>query len=65
MKEDLIKLLEEVEALCKVHIGKNAPSEQWGETCRRLMALDKIAKKARRDLTKRADRLTATGTGNA
>lgn len=48
MTKDELKLLDAVEALCAVHIGKNAPSEQWGETCRRLVDLDKLAKKVRR-----------------
>ena len=42
------QLLEAVEALCKVYVGKNAPSEQWRETIDRFVELDKLAKKVRR-----------------
>ena len=48
MTKDELKLLEEVEALCKVYCGKDAESEQWIETCRRLERLDKLAKKVRK-----------------
>jgi hypothetical protein len=49
MKTDnpLLKLLDEIDALCAVYIGKNAPSEQWGVTCERFERIDKLRKKAR------------------
>ena len=50
-KNPQLELLEAVEALCAVWCGKAAEGEQWGETCRRLEALNKIAKKARKSIS--------------
>lgn len=41
-------LLTEVEALCRVYVGKDAESEEWGKTCERLAKIDKLAKKVRK-----------------
>ena len=43
----LTKLLDEVDALCAVYVGKNAPSEQWIKTCERLERIAKLRKRAR------------------
>lgn len=45
-------LLTEVEALCRVYIGKDAESEEWGATCQRFARLDKLAKKLRKAIAK-------------
>jgi hypothetical protein len=50
MKKQAEALLNEVDALCKVYVGKKAEGEQWGETCKRLERLDKLAKALRRAL---------------
>lgn len=53
MKDNaLTKLLDEIDALCAVYVGKNAPSEQWGATCERLERIDKLRKRARALATK-------------
>lgn len=44
----IAKLLDEVEALCRVYVGKDAEGEQWVATCRRLEGLDKLVKRIRR-----------------
>jgi len=44
----LDRLLDEVEALCRVYVGKNAESEAWGKTCERLETISKLAKAYRR-----------------
>jgi len=48
MEKDTAKLIDDDEALCRVYIGKNAESEEWGKTCVRLADLDKLIKKIRR-----------------
>jgi hypothetical protein len=48
MDKDTAKLIDDVEALCRVYVGKNAESEEWSETCVRLANLDKLIKKIRR-----------------
>ena len=50
----LAELIDQTEALCRVYIGKNAESEQWGDTLRRLDALDKLVKRVRRSAAKEA-----------
>ena len=50
----LAELIDKTEALCRVYVGKNAESEQWIETCRRLDALDKLVKRIRRSAAKEA-----------
>jgi len=45
-------LINEVDALCRVYVGKNAPSERWRETCERLERLAKIVKRARAAVAK-------------
>lgn len=47
-QRDIAKLIDEVEALCKVYVGKDAESEGWAATCRRLESLDKIVKRIRK-----------------
>lgn len=44
----ITELVDEVEALCKVYVGKDAECEQWVDTCRRLERLDKLVKRVRR-----------------
>jgi len=39
------KPINEVETLCRVYVGKNAESEEWGETCRRLAASGQAGQK--------------------
>jgi hypothetical protein len=46
MEKDTAKLIDDVEALCRVY--KNAESEEWGKTCVRLADQDKLIKKIRR-----------------
>ena len=43
----IAKLVDEVEALCRVYDGKDAESEQWYQTCERLERLDKLVKRIR------------------
>lgn len=59
------KLLNEVAELCRVYVGKNAPSEQWIETCRRLEMLDKLVKKIRRQQAIEDRARSAPATTNA
>ena len=42
------KLINEVEDLCRVYVGKKAESEQWHETCDRLTRIDKLVKAVRK-----------------
>lgn len=51
-QRDWDKLLEEAETLCRIYVGKNAESEPWGDTLKRLIALDKQVKKIRRQQAK-------------
>ena len=44
MEKDTAKLIDDVEALCRLYIGKNVESK----TCVRLADLDKLIKKIRR-----------------
>lgn len=53
--KDTEPLLLEVEALCRVYLGKNAESEPWGETCERFERLNKLAKKLRTAIAKATD----------
>lgn len=46
--KDVEALLSEVEALCRVYVGKDAESEEWGQTCQRLARIDKLVKKVRK-----------------
>lgn len=46
----LIKLLDEIDELCRIYVGKNAPSEPWGETCVRLERIGKLRKRARAEI---------------
>lgn len=48
MMKPIDKLLDEVEALTKVYVGKKAESESWFETCERLERIDKLVKSVRR-----------------
>lgn len=48
MTKPIDKLLDEVEALTKVYVGKKAESESWFETCERLERIDKLVKSVRR-----------------
>ena len=43
----IAKLVDEVEALCRVYDGRDAESEQWYQTCERLERLDKLVKRIR------------------
>jgi hypothetical protein len=43
----IAKLVDEVEALYRVYVGKDAESEQWCQTCERLERLDKLVKRIR------------------
>lgn len=55
------ELVDQAEALCAVYVGKNAPSEQWIETIRRLIELDKVVKKVRRTQKAVATRAALSG----
>jgi hypothetical protein len=44
----LNQLLDQVEDLCTLYVGKNAPGEMWGDTCDRLIKLDRVIKRVRR-----------------
>lgn len=48
------RLVDEVEALCAVHVGASAPGESWMDTCDRLIALNKLVKAARKAMPKNA-----------
>lgn len=50
----IAELIDEAEALCKVYVGKDAESEDWRDTCRRLERLDKLVKRVRRAQAKEA-----------
>jgi hypothetical protein len=43
----LMKLLDEIDALCKAYCGKKAESEQWLTTVDRLDRLNKLRHRAR------------------
>lgn len=45
-------LIDEVEALCRIFIGKDAPGEQWRDTLFRIERMAKSAKRARTALAK-------------
>ena len=47
----LANLIDEVDALCRVYVGKNAPGEQWRDTLDRIDRLAKLSKKARAALS--------------
>lgn len=49
-----IELLSEVEALCALYLAKDAEGEPWGETCKRLVRLDALARKIRAAERRRA-----------
>ena len=48
----VVDLLNEVEALCQIYVGKNAPGEQWRDTLERIDRMAKTAKRARAALAK-------------
>lgn len=41
-------LIDQVGVLCAIYVGKDAPSEPWIDTCRRLIEIDKTLKRVRR-----------------
>jgi len=43
----LIKLLDEIDELCRIYVGKKADGEDWAATCERLKRIDKLRKRAR------------------
>jgi hypothetical protein len=48
MPKRVILLLDEIDALCRVYVGKDAKGEPWDETRRRLERLSKLSRPARR-----------------
>lgn len=40
-------LLDEIDELCRIYVGKDAPSEAWIETCNRFERINKLRKRAR------------------
>jgi hypothetical protein len=54
LSKPLVDLVEEVEELCAIYVGKDAPCESWGETCERLVKLHKLVRRVRRDHQKDA-----------
>lgn len=56
MTKTMPKLLDEVEALCRVYIGKDAESEQWLETLNRLDRIDRLLKRVRKEQVKLTSR---------
>lgn len=44
------QLIEQVEALCALYVGRNAEGEQWLKTIERLEKLSKAVKAAKKEL---------------
>jgi len=44
------QLIEQVEALCAVYVGRKAEGEQWGQTVARIEKLSKAVKAAKKEL---------------
>ena len=44
----LKSLVNEVEDLCRVYVGRDAESEQWIDTCKRFERLDRLVKTVRK-----------------
>lgn len=53
----MILLLDEVDALCQVYVGKNAASEAWIDTARRIERLDKLRRSARRYVERQKEKV--------
>ena len=49
LSKPLADLVEEVEELCRVYVGREAPSEPWGVTCERLVKIERLVRRVRRD----------------
>jgi hypothetical protein len=45
-----MQLIEQVEALCAVYVGRKAEGEQWGQTVARIEKLSKAVKSAKKEL---------------
>jgi len=58
-KSAIDELVDQAEALCRIYVGKNAPSEPWVQTCDRLEALDKVVKRVRRSQKKQSQEVEA------